>query len=57
MRSVAAALGGGRDTLDRVVLAAVDIPYAAVRRRLLAGDPLSRRTEALVEECARAVLP
>ena len=56
LRSVAAALGGGRDTLDRVVLAAVDIPYAAVRRRLLAGDPLSRRTEALVEECARAVL-
>jgi hypothetical protein len=38
-----------------VVLEAVDIPYAAVRR-LRAGGPMPRRTEALVEECARALL-
>jgi hypothetical protein len=34
-----------------VVLAAVDIPYAAVGRRLRAGGP----TGALVEELARAL--
>jgi len=54
LRGVAAVLG--RDTLDRVVLAAVDIPYAVVRRRLRANEPLSRRAEALVEESARALL-
>jgi AcrR family transcriptional regulator len=54
--AVVAALGGGRDTLDRVVLAAVDIPYAIVRRRLRTGEPMSRRAEALVEESARALL-
>jgi AcrR family transcriptional regulator len=56
LRSVAAALGGGQETFERVVLAAVDIPYAAVRRPLRAGDAIPRRTEALVEECARALL-
>jgi AcrR family transcriptional regulator len=56
LRAVAAAIGGGQETLERAVLAAVDIPYAAVRRRLRAGDPLPRRTEALVEDCARALL-
>jgi AcrR family transcriptional regulator len=56
LRAVVAALGGGRDTLDRVVLAAVDIPYAVVRRRLRAGDPMSRRAEALVEDSMRRLL-
>jgi AcrR family transcriptional regulator len=56
LRAVAAALGGGRDTLERAVLAAVDIPHAAVRRRLRGGDAVPDRTEALVEECARALL-
>jgi AcrR family transcriptional regulator len=56
LRAVATALGGGRDTLDRVILAVVDIPYAVVRRRLRAGDPMSRRAEALVEESVRALL-
>ena len=56
LRALATALGGGRDTLERTVLAAVDIPYAAVRRRLRAGDALPRRTEAHVEACVRALL-
>jgi AcrR family transcriptional regulator len=56
LRSVAGALGGGRETLERAVLAAVDVPYAVVRRRLRAGDPLPLRTEAQVEACARALL-
>ncbi len=56
LRAVAASLGGGRETLDRVVLAAVDIPCAVVRRRLRSGEPMSRRAEALVEESARALL-
>ena len=52
----AASLGGDRETLDRVVLAAVDIPYAALRRRLRTGEPMSHRAETLVEESARAPL-
>jgi AcrR family transcriptional regulator len=56
LRSVASALGGGGETLERAVFAAVDIPYAAVRRHLRSGGALPRRAEALVEECARALL-
>ena len=57
LRTLADRLGGGAETLERVVLAAVDVPYATIRRRLLAGDPMSRRAEALVEECARTLVP
>jgi AcrR family transcriptional regulator len=56
LRSVAAALGGGSAGHERAILAAVDIPYAVLRRRLRAGDPIGRDAEALVEECARALL-
>jgi AcrR family transcriptional regulator len=56
LRAVAGALGGGPETHERVVLAVVDIPYATVRRGLRAGGALPRRTEALVEECVRALL-
>lgn len=56
LRSVSATLGGGSETFERAVLAAVDIPYATVRRRLRAGDPLPRRAETLVADCARALL-
>jgi AcrR family transcriptional regulator len=54
--AVAVALGGGAETLERVVLAAVDIPYATVRRPLRSGAPVPRHAEAAVEECARALL-
>jgi AcrR family transcriptional regulator len=56
LRSVAGALGDGRDRTERVILAAVDMPYAVLRRRLRAGDPIGRDAEALVEDCARALL-
>jgi AcrR family transcriptional regulator len=56
LRSVAAALGGDGETLERAVFAAVDIPYAAVRRPLRAGTAVPRRAEALVEACARATM-
>jgi AcrR family transcriptional regulator len=56
LRSAAGALGGSRDRHERVILAAVDVPYAVLRRRLSAGDPIGRDAEALVEECARALL-
>ena len=56
LRSVAETIGGSRETLERVIIAAVDIPYATVRRRLLAAEPLGRDAETLVEECARALL-
>jgi hypothetical protein len=55
LRSVASALGDGHRT-ERVILAAVDMPYAVLRRRLRAGDPIGRDAEALVEDCARALL-
>jgi AcrR family transcriptional regulator len=56
LRSVASALGGGSETLERARLATVDIPYAMVRRRLRDGDPLPRYAEDLAEACARALL-
>jgi AcrR family transcriptional regulator len=56
LRSVAGALGGGSDRHERVILAAVDIPYAVLRRRLRASDPIGRDADALVEDCARALL-
>lgn len=52
----ARAIGGPRRaTLERVVLATVDIPYALLRRHLEAGT-LPAGAEDLVEVCVRALL-
>lgn len=53
---VARRIGGRRrDTLERVVFATVDIPYALLRRHLEAGT-LPADAEDLVEVCVRALL-
>lgn len=49
--------GSRADALERVIMATVDIPYAAVHRHLRSNPiaiPLG--AEALVEECVRALL-
>jgi AcrR family transcriptional regulator len=58
LRERATELGGpATEALDRVVLAAVDLPYAVVRRHLASGRraKLPAGTEALVEHAARAL--
>lgn len=41
---------------DRVTAAVVDIPYAVVRRHLLAGRRIPRSADAIVTECAQALV-
>lgn len=53
LRAVAARMGD--DAPERVVLATVDLPYAVVRRHLVAGR-IPARAEALVEGSVRAIL-
>jgi hypothetical protein len=42
---------------DRVTAAVVDIPYAVARRYLLAKRPIPAAADAIVEDCARALIP
>jgi AcrR family transcriptional regulator len=42
---------------DRVNAAVVDIPYAVVRRHLIAGHAVPASAEEIVEQCARALIP
>jgi AcrR family transcriptional regulator len=42
---------------DRVNAAVIDIPYAVVRRHLIARQPIPASADAIVEECARALIP
>jgi AcrR family transcriptional regulator len=49
-------LGGMDRDVDRVTAAVVDIPYAVVRRHLLAGQRIPASVDAIVEDCARALL-
>ena len=42
---------------DRVNAAVIDIPYAVVRRHLLAGHAIPASADAIVEQCARALIP
>jgi len=56
-RGVRAALRSlGHPSAEQVVVALVDIPYAVVRRHLLAGAPIPVDAERMVEAAARAVL-
>ncbi|HTI77316.1 MAG TPA: TetR/AcrR family transcriptional regulator [Mycobacterium sp.] len=41
---------------DRVTAAVIDIPYAVVRRHLIAGQPIPASADAIVEQCARALI-
>lgn len=42
---------------DRVNAAVIDIPYAVVRRHLLAGTAIPASADAIVTECAEALIP
>jgi hypothetical protein len=37
--------------------ALIDIPYAVVRRHLLSGAVIPASADAIVEDCARALIP
>jgi hypothetical protein len=41
---------------DRVTAAVIDIPYAVVRRHLIAGQTIPASADAIVEQCARALI-
>jgi hypothetical protein len=42
---------------DRVNAAVIDIPYAVVRRHLIARQAIPASADAIVEDCARALIP
>ncbi|HEU4424747.1 MAG TPA: TetR/AcrR family transcriptional regulator [Pilimelia sp.] len=46
----------GHPSLEQVIVALVDIPYAFVRRHLQAGTPIPAGAEEMAEAAARAVL-
>jgi AcrR family transcriptional regulator len=50
-------LGGLGADQDRVNAAVIDIPYAVVRRHLIAGQRIPASAEAIVEQCALALIP
>jgi AcrR family transcriptional regulator len=41
---------------DRVNAAVIDIPYAVVRRHLIAGHAIPASADAIVEQCAQALI-
>jgi AcrR family transcriptional regulator len=55
-RALRRTLAGVPADQDRVVAAVIDIPYAVVRRHLLARRAIPASAEAIVEECARALI-
>jgi AcrR family transcriptional regulator len=55
--ALAAKLGlRGSDGRERVVLATVDVPLALVRRHLIAGEPVPKGAEKLLEPAVRALI-
>jgi AcrR family transcriptional regulator len=50
-------LDGLHSDADRVAAAVIDVPYAVVRRHLLARQPIPDSADAIVEECALALIP
>jgi hypothetical protein len=41
---------------DRLNAALVDVPYAVVRRHLVAGQRIPETADAIVEDCVRALI-
>jgi AcrR family transcriptional regulator len=57
LRRLAKRLGlSGRDGLERLLVATVDLPYAVVRRHLRAGTPIPGGAAGLVSVAARVLL-
>ncbi|MFV9634126.1 TetR/AcrR family transcriptional regulator [Mycobacterium neumannii] len=50
-------LAGLHAEADRVNAAVIDIPYAVVRRHLLSGAAIPPSADAIVTECAEALIP
>lgn len=53
LRRTLAGLGADQ---DRINAAVIDIPYAVVRRHLIAGRAIPASAGAIVEDCARALI-
>src|SRR5262245_52264849 len=56
-RTLRGALAGVSADPDRVNAAVIDIPYAVVRRHLIARHAVPASADAIVEDCARALIP
>jgi AcrR family transcriptional regulator len=56
-RALRRTLAGLTADQDRVNAAVIDIPYAVVRRHLVAGQAIPASADAIVEQCARALIP
>jgi AcrR family transcriptional regulator len=50
-------LAGMPSDLDRVNAAVIDIPYAVVRRHLVARRAIPASADVIVEQCARTLIP
>jgi AcrR family transcriptional regulator len=55
-RALRRTLAGMPADPDRVNAAVIDIPYAVVRRHLMARHPIPPSADAIVEDCARALI-
>jgi AcrR family transcriptional regulator len=55
-RALRRTLAGLPADRDRVNAAVIDIPYAVVRRHLIAGHAIPESADAIVEQCARALI-
>jgi AcrR family transcriptional regulator len=56
-RALRRTLAGMSAGADRVNAAVIDIPYAVVRRHLIARHAVPASADAIVEQCARALIP
>ena len=56
-RGLRRSLAGMPADLARVNAAVIDIPYAVVRRHLIARHAVPASADAIVEQCARALIP
>jgi AcrR family transcriptional regulator len=56
-RALRRSLAGLPAEPDRINAAVIDIPYAVVRRHLIAGRSIPPSADAIVEQCVRALIP
>ena len=56
-RTLRRTLAGMPADLDRVNAAVIDIPYAVVRRHLIARQAIPASADAIVEQCTRTLIP
>jgi AcrR family transcriptional regulator len=57
LRALRRTLAGMPADPDRVNAAVIDIPYAVVRRHLVTRQAIPASADAIVEQCARALIP